>query len=81
MKFPIGAKVEYELAEDGDPRWDFNIDRGGTGRFAKAIVVGMGNREFFTEAIDGEIFAWPNDGWDDQDYGKRPGYVRSERGK
>ena len=37
--FKVGDEVEFELSEDGQPRWSFEVDEGGNGEYRTGKVM------------------------------------------
>jgi hypothetical protein len=79
----VGQKVEFEMNRDGDPRWDFAHDRGGTGEYATGIILGVQELSFSVDegsrSSEESGWSWPlpmdDIGYPGSLYDK-PGYLR-----
>ena len=73
--FQVGDEVEFELQNNGrDPRWDFDKDTGGSGKWGTGIVEFVNDRYIDIKYSEG-IWSWPH-----KEHGQwdRPGYMRKK---
>jgi len=78
--FKIGDKIECEsYGMIGQPRWDYRIDRGGTGKYIQGKVTVI-DSDIVRVRFDnsGIAWQWPLSGHCkyDENQWKRPGYLR-----
>jgi hypothetical protein len=85
LKFKVGDIVEFELSCDhnGEPRWDFDDDRGGNGEWIEGTVGGKdGHNGIYVDYCPGQPHCpsspgqcsglcyrwnWPNERYDDRE--------------
>ena len=77
-EFKVGDRVTWELSSGSVPRWDWNADKGGGGKWGEGTVKCVENNTIRVKPDSGHEWIWLDHGhpafkpdqWD------RPGFLR-----